>query len=1112
MSNLLEEIKSKVLSASKSEKAYAYSTLQHLQEQSNHDNSLLHSLINSSLTILSSIVADIRVHHADEQIVELALKCLGFMIYHPSIVAAIPKQCINEVLESLARLITTTKIKVVCNLGVWCISMQQLDASSLVLHFDSLLRSIVYSLDNPAGSLSTTFEGIQAVMKLGAQLSEKMRDASSIWAPPIYRRLLSTDKRERDMCQRCLLKIKCLIIPPQQALSKAIAHEMKLKLLPAMKELLKQGKKVQALLAWRWFICILGYHSLKSRHLVNELLKVPEQTFSDSDSQVQIATLVAWEGLIDALVAFPSKICDSVTTHQPHIQHVKVKSGATSQVDEGVTQTGVYSKGLKLIMTPIIGIMTSKTEFSVQSSCLNTWYYLLHKLDNLVSDTCVLATVVEPMLKAVFSVNLDDTNIWSWSVCTNLLHDFIQSKSSNNNLHTEVSFNSSPRTTDSSSLLSGNSSLKAYSVKWLSWDVSQMDFLVRMIQMTLSQTAVATLSSENSSLICDVILRMFRSFLKGVQLDLAKSPTSHDAVMLSLNAVFGLVKTLCKTALCVDGESTNFHVIGLRSLEAVVQELDSSILGSPLYKIPLDVEYVCQGEARCKPLVGSVSLSFMDMVTPVTYLTVLYYYVVVTVRTKVVMHEFTLQGAFSYLNSVLSSYELLEVVHATAASLYTCVNNSSMRVWITIARCLRDHLNGAKDLLPLKIQPASSASNTLCKFLIFPLVVCSSCKSLGTPKECNPAASSIFSGNCTFDEVIDVWMSLYSHVNCTNLQEFPRKNWFTEELCLSLNDFLHQQSDLSESGNSPEHQLLSLCGDIGKCILENLNVEKVAREAIKCNFTGSSGINNCLEFIARLMNLVWTKMEEPPRSVVISRLLPSLIQVVSRLHWQEDITSFIKVLGEPVLPWMSDDVGNSEIIKHELSLLWAEIIKSLHRSWPSIEFNSSYLKQLAVLLEKTLDHSSPSISEPTIKFWNSAYGDQSQIDVPPSLSPVLGKLARDGRIKIRKKRAAGLDPPSHKVSATLRVCSKRVELVQNLTVSGDSTREQPPRQKRERRELTEHQREVRRAQQGKGRDCSGHGPGVRTYTSVDFSQGNDESQDSEDIRDADLILDLLKRV
>lgn len=44
---------------------------------------------------------------------------------------------------------------------MWCISIQQLDASYLDSHFDSLLRAIVHSLDNPVGSLSTTFEAIQ---------------------------------------------------------------------------------------------------------------------------------------------------------------------------------------------------------------------------------------------------------------------------------------------------------------------------------------------------------------------------------------------------------------------------------------------------------------------------------------------------------------------------------------------------------------------------------------------------------------------------------------------------------------------------------------------------------------------------------------------------------------------------------------------------------------------------------------------------------------------------------------------------------------------------------------------------------------------------------------
>lgn len=59
-------------------------------------------------------------------------------------------------------------------------------------------------------------------MKLAVQLDENMRDSSHVWAPSIYRRLLSFDKKERDMSERCLLKIKSLVLPPTQNLSKVL--------------------------------------------------------------------------------------------------------------------------------------------------------------------------------------------------------------------------------------------------------------------------------------------------------------------------------------------------------------------------------------------------------------------------------------------------------------------------------------------------------------------------------------------------------------------------------------------------------------------------------------------------------------------------------------------------------------------------------------------------------------------------------------------------------------------------------------------------------------------------------------------------------------------------
>jgi hypothetical protein len=81
-------------------------------------------------------------------------------------------------------------------------------------------------------------------------------------------------------------------------LQQALAEDMKLKLLTVMKDLLNQGLKIQTLQAWGWFIRLQGSHAMKYRHLTNDMLKVPEKTFSDHNPQVQIASLVFYVELL----------------------------------------------------------------------------------------------------------------------------------------------------------------------------------------------------------------------------------------------------------------------------------------------------------------------------------------------------------------------------------------------------------------------------------------------------------------------------------------------------------------------------------------------------------------------------------------------------------------------------------------------------------------------------------------------------------------------------------------------------------------------------------------------------------------------------------------------
>ncbi|GAB2216095.1 hypothetical protein Droror1_Dr00023862 [Drosera rotundifolia] len=66
----------------------------------------------------------------------------------------------------------------------------------------------------------------------------------------------------------------------------------------------------------------------------------------------------------------------------------------------------------------------------------------------------------------------------------------------------------------------------------------------------------------------------------------------------------------------------------------------------------------------------------------------------------------------------------------------------------------------------------------------------------------------------------------------------------------------------------------------------------------------------------------------------------------------------------------------------------------------------------------------------------------------------------------------------YKVTTKQNSSSKRVQLLQDDARGA----EELPCQKRRMLNLMEHQKEVRRTQQGRERDCGGHGPGIRTYT------------------------------
>nr|GMD82777.1 telomere-associated protein RIF1-like isoform X2 [Ipomoea batatas] len=618
-------------SSSTSSKSLAYSTLLHLQQlsaSSSADPSFIALLADSSPVFLRSILVDI-FDHDEEMIAVQALKCLGFMIYHPSILASIKGDDACMIIESLVKVITMTKIKWVCNLGVWCISMQQFSTSILDTHLQALLRATIYGLDNPMGSLSITFEAMQAVVL-----------------------------------------------------------DLKKKLLDTIEEMLNHGKKIEALQAWGWFMRLLGPYLTNHKRLLNELLKLPTQTFSDFDPQVQIASLVSWEGLIDALICPPFDAPEISSAAGQATNDMKISEGDCKKI----TSDG-FSKKIKLIMTPLTGIMSSKCDVSVHVSCLTTWCYLLHKLDSSVSCDSVARMVCQPILEAIFHLGPDDRNIWSWNFCIELLDNFILTRSGQNgstNLQkgAELFADSPP---------SVKCSWRHYPIKWSPWDLSQLEFFIKMIHCLFNQGSNAAMSNELVILTYNAASRLFRSLLKSVQNVLRCGLVTYDEVMLCLNVILKFFNEINEKLASDSSHTNDLPKISLQLFYAATEELEPSILESPLYRVALDIKDLEKVEPICE--LGNLKISdvgcvaYMGKVSPAVYISILYFVTVIKSRVDAPDYKSIVLEMCRYVKFILSSYDTVEMLNVFVGLLYKHKVPNCLEIWVVIASCLKEYID-----------------------------------------------------------------------------------------------------------------------------------------------------------------------------------------------------------------------------------------------------------------------------------------------------------------------------------------------------------------------------------------------------------------------------------
>ncbi|XP_058115560.1 uncharacterized protein LOC131258329 isoform X2 [Magnolia sinica] len=1134
----IEEIESLLLSSDHSRGARAssaYSALLHFQELSANEPLAIQALAHRSSRFLLLICSD--ASHHDEELAAQALKCLGFMIYHPSLVSSIQEGLANLVMECLVKLITTTEMKVICNLGVWCISIQQFKASFIATNLHSLLRALIHALDNHLGSLSTTFEAIQAIMKLGVQLSEMMRDMSNVWAPPLYRRLLSTDKKERDMSERCLLKIKSSIFPPTLNLSKALAVDLKKTLLPRMKYILQgHGKKLHAIQAWGWYIRLLGLIAVKNRHLVNEMLKIPEQTFSDPDPQVQIATQVAWEGLIDALTQPQLLVLGANTAHGHCIQQ---NGPFLSAMPAGNCEKQVngLSKRLKLIMVPILGVISSKCDISVRSSCLNTWRYLLHKLHLSVNYASVVKTVLEPILEVIFRLGPNDKCIGIWNSCVDLLHEFISSK-----VQDQVSSDNMPTKTTSLGPAIYNGSWKDYRIRWLPWDLHKLDFHLRMVRFLVTQGLTTTASPEIRKLALDASLRIFVAVLEGVQVELTTASNGFNEIFLCINTVLEFVRWASEemTSKFITVGTDDLLFTALQFVEAVKDELEPSILASPLYRVLLDLKYIddLQSANDIEYLIV-LGISFparMDMVCPMVYLTTIYLYVVaqsVLFLSKAQRIPFEMQ----YSKFIFSLSDSSENLHAAISLLYMhgkrLIHEGFywLKIWKVVSVGLKERIDAVSSLNFLKTESDSTGHVMVYWFLCYPFFICYSSQRLSTPA----MTTSGFTGICLvlshtvveLELVIEVWKLLYDSANRTSKLWCSHMNSFSEGLSELLITMFGKNIISGLKENKLNFEFLFVFGEVAINLLKQIKFSAVEDLQSRArsnqedgNYKECSDMEHILELVARFLELSVTsaKTNLQAELSMVSRVFAAVACFLEHLFVKQDVLLFMEKISNPLVHWLSlsQEILEGDII-YQLGFLWTQTLDCLRRIQPPLSFDSSFLGIQAPLLQTTLDHPYLPIADATISFWKSSYGAQITLLYPQCLLPVLDKLSREGRIRFHRANSpSSLDDSGHNVnSAVGRALDvlhrsqkrnlKRVEFMQDSYNHIECVDVASLGNKNQKR-LKSTSMEVRAAPQERGRDCDG------TYKNVDFVRQRTDLQENHELRNSKLIIDMLRRV
>lgn len=155
------------------------------------------------------------------EIPRIALKCIGFFVFHQKLASALESELDNFILL-IGDIILNSKDKISCNLAVWVISNIQFGEQALIRNLNLIQKCLCYAMNAPFESQSIQVEGIGALIHIIKMTKENVLQSLRLnyinkvegldWLALILKLCLNSAPNVRDKAEHALAKVLVIVV------------------------------------------------------------------------------------------------------------------------------------------------------------------------------------------------------------------------------------------------------------------------------------------------------------------------------------------------------------------------------------------------------------------------------------------------------------------------------------------------------------------------------------------------------------------------------------------------------------------------------------------------------------------------------------------------------------------------------------------------------------------------------------------------------------------------------------------------------------------------------------------------------------------------------------